>query len=180
LGRITRLYISFPPDGLSLDPSSPNPMNQAMSLDLDKDESQTFEWIIKVQNRLTQRLPLITVVAIDDEGNSIVCGDYLPIAALGTVSSGRVPLPMTTQLEQNHPNPFNPTTTITYRLGQASEYTLTLFDVLGRTVKVLEKGQKPAGAYTYMLDASDLPSGVYLYRLETASYRNTRHMILSR
>jgi hypothetical protein len=55
LGRITRIYISFPPDGLSLDPTSPNPMNQTLSLDLDKDESRTFEWIIDVQNRITRR-----------------------------------------------------------------------------------------------------------------------------
>ncbi|MCI0479587.1 cellulose-binding domain-containing protein, partial [Candidatus Uhrbacteria bacterium] len=85
LGRITRLYISFPTtDGLSLDASSPNPMNQTMSLDLDKDEFRTFEWIIKVQNRITRRMPLISVTALDDEGTPIVCEDYLPIANLKT------------------------------------------------------------------------------------------------
>jgi Mg-chelatase subunit ChlD len=84
IGRITRLFISFPPDGLSLDPSSPNPMNQTLSLDLDKDESRTFEWVIRVQNRITRRLPLITVTALDDEGNEIRCEQYLPIANLKT------------------------------------------------------------------------------------------------
>ena len=180
IGKITRIYISFPPDGLSLDASSPNPLNQTLSLDLDKDQSRTFEWIIKVENRIARRLPLITVTAIDDVGNYISCEDYLPIAGLGTVSSGVPSLPMTTKLEQNLPNPFYPKTVIPYRLDKAGEYTLTLFDVLGRKVKVMDAGQKPAGAYTYVLDASALPSGVYLYRLETASYSGTRRMILSR
>jgi hypothetical protein len=84
LGRITRIYISFPPDGLTLSPTSPNPMNQSLNLSLDKDESQTFEWIIDVANRITRRNVLITVTPIDDEGNPVACEDWLPIANLKT------------------------------------------------------------------------------------------------
>ncbi len=180
IGKITRVYISFPPDGLSLDPSSPNPMNQSLDLELDKNESRTFEWIIKVQNRITRRMPLITVTAIDDEGNYIPCEAYLPIAGVGTVSTGVPPVPATASLEQNRPNPWYSKTVIAYRLEKAGEYTLTLYDVLGREVRVLDAGQKPAGTFTYELDAGALPRGVYLYRLETASYSCTRRMILSR
>ncbi len=181
IGRITRLYISLPTaDGLSLDPSSPNPMNQTMSLDLARGESRTFEWIVKVENRLARRKAFISVTALDDEGNSILCVDYLPIAAVGTVGTGSVPLPRTTQLKQNHPNPFNPATTIEYHLGEAGEYTLTLFDALGRMLRVLDSGHKPAGKHTCVLDATDLPSGVYLYKLETAGFSETKRMILSR
>jgi hypothetical protein len=181
VGRITRLFISFPStDGLSLDPSSPNPMNQTMNLELDRDESRMFEWIIKVENRITPRLPLISVTAIDDEGNMVICEDYLPIAAVGTVGSGSIPLPTATRLEQNRPNPFNPTTMIEYQLGASGEYTLTLYDALGRMLRVLDSGYKPAGTYTYELDATGLASGVYLYRLDTSNYSDTRRMILSR
>ncbi len=180
-GGIVRSYISFPPDGLSLDPSSPDPQDQTMDLVLEKGESRTFEWIIRVQNRLTRRLPLITMDLITDEGYTMPCERYLPIANVRTLTGGDLlPLPFTTQLRQNHPNPFNPTTTITYTLGITSEYTLTLFDALGRKLKVLDAGQKSAGSYTYALDATSLPSGVYLYRLETASFSDTKRMILSR
>jgi hypothetical protein len=84
LGRITRVYISFPPDGLTLSPTSPNPQNQTLNLSLDKDESHTFEWIIDVANRITRRNVLIQVIALDDEGNPIQCEDWLPIANLKT------------------------------------------------------------------------------------------------
>ncbi|MCZ7558029.1 MAG: VWA domain-containing protein [Bacteroidia bacterium] len=181
VGRITRLFISFPStDGLSLDPSSPNPMNQTMNLELDRDESRTFEWMVKVEKRITRRVPMITVVALDDEGNEIRCEDLLPIAGVGTVGSGSVPLPTATRLEQNRPNPFNPTTTIEYHLGEAGEYSLTLYDALGRMLRVLDSGYKPAGTHSYVLDASDLPSGVYLYKLETAGFSETKRMIFAR
>ena len=84
VGKITRIYISFPPDGLTLSPTSPNPINQTLNLTLDKDQSQTFEWIIDVANRITRRNVLIQVTAIDDEGNPVQCEDWLPIANLKT------------------------------------------------------------------------------------------------
>ncbi len=181
VGRMTRLYISFPTtDGLSLDPSSPSQMDRTGILDLSGGVPYTFQWIIRVQNRITRRLPLISVTAIDDEGNPITCEDYLPIAGVGTVGSGYVPLPGATSLKQNHPNPFNPTTTIEYHLGEAGEYTLTLFDALGRMIRTLDSGYKASGTYTYELDATDLSSGVYLYTLETAGFSETKRMILSR
>jgi hypothetical protein len=180
-GRMTRLYISFPTnEGLSLDPTSPSPMDHTGSLMFGKDDWHSFQWIVKVQNRITPRIPLISVTATDDEGKPITCEDYLPIAAVGTVGSGSVPLPTATRLEQNRPNPFNPTTTIEYHLGEAGEYSLTLYDALGRMLRVLDSGYKPAGTYTYVFDAKELASGVYLYKLETAVFSKTKRMILSR
>jgi hypothetical protein len=84
VGKITRVYISFPPDGLTLSPMSPNPMNQSLNLTLDKGESHTFEWIIDVTNRITRRNVLLQMTALDDEGNPISCEDWLPIANLKT------------------------------------------------------------------------------------------------
>jgi len=98
-----------------------------------------------------------------------------------TVSGDCVlPLTTTTRLEQNRPNPFNPATVIAYELGEESDYTLTLFDAVGRKIRVLEQGRKSAGSYTYHLDATTLPSGVYLYRLETPTFNDTKRMVLSR
>ncbi len=180
-GEMKRLYISFPTsDGLSLDPSSPSPMDQTGSLGFGKDDWYSAQWIIKVQNHLVRRVPLISVTAIDDEGNPITCADSILIAGVGTVGSGSAPLPTETRLEQNRPNPFNPATTIEYHLGEASEYSLKLFDALGRMVRELESGHKQAGTYTYVLDATGLASGVYLYKLETPGFSETKRMILSR
>jgi len=90
------------------------------------------------------------------------------------------PLVATTELGQNHPNPFNPVTIIPFMLGQETDYSLTLHDVLGQLVRVLERGRSLPGAYTYTLDASELPSGMYFYRLVTAWSTQTKRLLLTR
>jgi len=110
-------------------------------------------------------------------------GDVSLILWNGLVTvSGDCVLPLTTstRLEQNRPNPFNPSTSIGYELGEATDYTLTLHDALGRKVRVLEEGHKAAGRYTVIVEADGLPSGVYLYRLETPTHTETKRMVLSR
>ncbi len=84
------------------------------------------------------------------------------------VEDGFAQLPQQVELSQNFPNPFNPTTTIAFRLQQTSPVRLSVHDVLGREVAVLVNGVQPAGVHQVQLDASDLASGMYLYRLQTA------------
>jgi hypothetical protein len=87
-------------------------------------------------------------------------------------------LPQAFSLAQNYPNPFNPTTTISYALPQAAAVTLTVVDVLGRTIRELASGTKPAGTYKVSFDATGLPSGVYFYRLHAADYVETKRMVV--
>jgi len=182
VGSIRRLIISFPPDDLELDASSPNPRDQTMNLTLERNESETFEWVFRVQNRITRRNVYIEVTAYDDEWTPVPCSQLLPIANLLVSIGGdhERTLSMSTRLEQNRPNPFNPSTTIGYELGEATDYSLTLHDVLGRMVRVLEEGHKAAGRYTVIVEANGLPSGVYLYRLETPTHIETKRMVLAR
>jgi hypothetical protein len=83
-------------------------------------------------------------------------------------------------LSQNYPNPFNPSTRIAYRLAAASDVRVTLLDLAGRTVRVLEEGRREAGVHGLNVDGSDLPSGVYACRLEAGGLTETRRMVLSR
>jgi hypothetical protein len=89
-------------------------------------------------------------------------------------------LPYAVALVEAYPNPFNPTTTITYSLPQAAEATLSVFDLLGRQVRVLASGSQPAGTYEVTFDATELPSGVYFYRLEAGDYVETKSLVLLR
>ncbi|MBU1099366.1 MAG: T9SS type A sorting domain-containing protein [Bacteroidetes bacterium] len=85
-------------------------------------------------------------------------------------------------LSQNYPNPFNPSTTIVYTLPQQSKVKLTLYDLLGNVVSVLQEGTMQAGTHTLQFDSGKLgkpiASGIYFYRLEADSYSYTRKMVL--
>jgi hypothetical protein len=69
-------------------------------------------------------------------------------------------------LSQNFPNPFNPTTVISYQLPVNSQVTLKVFDMLGREVATLVNEQRPAGSYDVPWNASRFASGVYLVRMD--------------
>ncbi len=69
------------------------------------------------------------------------------------------------RLAANHPNPFNPTTHISYALPEASIVTLEVFDVSGRKVSVLVKKSQEQGWHYATFDGGTLPSGIYVYRI---------------
>ncbi|MCH8962493.1 MAG: T9SS type A sorting domain-containing protein, partial [Bacteroidetes bacterium] len=69
-------------------------------------------------------------------------------------------------LSQNYPNPFTLSTTIRYRVPRTASVTLTVHDVLGRTVATLVDGQQAPGEHVAAFEAAALPNGVYLYRLQ--------------
>lgn len=94
-----------------------------------------------------------------------------------------VALPAAFELEQNYPNPFNPSTRISFALPQGDRVRLTIYDVLGRQVRMLADGEYPAGRHELEWDGRDsdgaaVASGVYFYKLETAGQSATRKMLL--
>ena len=76
------------------------------------------------------------------------------------------PLPTKFELYQNYPNPFNQNTVIRYNLKQSGHLKLTIYDMLGRQVKVLVDKLENKNSHTVLFDASSLTSGIYFYRLE--------------
>jgi hypothetical protein len=86
-------------------------------------------------------------------------------------------LPQTHSLSQ-HPNPFNPETTILYALPEGSKVTLTIFNTLGQQVAVLVDGFRTAGVHEVTFNAENLPSGVYVSDLRTANTHLTNKMVL--
>jgi hypothetical protein len=78
----------------------------------------------------------------------------------------------------NYPNPFNPTTTISYQLPKAGFVTIKVYDMIGREVAVLVNGNKSAGYYTVEFDATDLTSGIYVYSFQTEGYSQSGKMLL--
>jgi hypothetical protein len=89
-------------------------------------------------------------------------------------------IPRTFMLEQNHPNPFNPATTISFRLLSRSFVSLTIFDFVGREVATLFSQELSAGKYSQQWSAAGLPSGVYFYRLQAGVSLETRKLMVLR
>jgi PKD repeat protein len=79
---------------------------------------------------------------------------------------------------QNWPNPFNPSTEISFSLPEASRVSLEVYNVMGQKVATLVKGHLDAGEHSFTFNGSGIASGVYLYRLEAGSSVETRKMLL--
>jgi hypothetical protein len=86
--------------------------------------------------------------------------------------------PATVVLNANHPNPFNPETTISYELTAPQQVELVVFNVTGEKVATLVSGTQSAGIYSQQFDGSDLPSGIYFYRLNAGEFSQTNRMLL--
>ena len=89
-------------------------------------------------------------------------------------------IPTKYALRQNHPNPFNPTTTIRYSIPQLGHVQLKVYDILGKEVATLVNEDKPVGHHRVEFDASDLMSGVYYYRLRCNGFVETKKLVLLR
>jgi len=81
-------------------------------------------------------------------------------------------------LDQNFPNPFNPTTTIKFSIQTAQYVTLKVYDILGNEIETLVNEKQNPGSYSVEFDASNNPSGIYYYKLEAGDFREVRKMIL--
>ncbi len=115
---------------------------------------------------------------------SYVCVDAVRLLSfdpaftpVGTVTAG---LPGVFRLEQNFPNPFNPSTTIEFSVSARTKVDLRLFDILGREVAVLATGEFPSGTHRVQVDMGDRASGVYFYRLKAGGIAASRSMVVMR
>ncbi|MDT3695240.1 MAG: T9SS type A sorting domain-containing protein [Ignavibacterium sp.] len=95
------------------------------------------------------------------------------------------PMPDNFILYQNHPNPFNPSTTISFYLSVEADVTIKLFNMLGQEITKISEGSFQAGVHNIDFDAQNLSSGAYIYSLETSaangvSFKSTKKMLLLR
>lgn len=87
-------------------------------------------------------------------------------------------IPDTYELNQNFPNPFNPSTVIKFALPQRSNVRLEIFNLLGQKITTLVNTEMEAGYHDVTWEASTAPSGVYFYRLIADETSFTRKMML--
>ena len=84
------------------------------------------------------------------------------------------------KLDQNYPDPFNPSTIIRYQIPKQSFVQIKIYDVLGKEVRSLVNQDKNAGEYEVKFDGSNLSSGIYFYRITAGDFVATKKMILTK
>lgn len=115
--------------------------------------------------------------------------EYSPLAMrttidhlLGISGANQIPtssLPSSIRMSA-FPNPFNPTSTISYSLPKSGNVELKLFDLTGREVNTVQTGFQPAGIHFATINGSSLTSGTYFVRLQSGSTVQTRKVVLLR
>jgi len=118
-------------------------------------------------------------VALTDPDSGQIAGGMQILLAASLVGvheqSGQ---PHAFRLEQNFPNPFNPSTRISFQLPASVHARLTVYDLFGREVAVLVDEVRSPGAYEVEFAADGLSSGVYFYRLTAGEYVQTQRALL--
>ncbi len=122
--------------------------------------------------------------AIYAEGEGAPCDTSSIAFPFTVVANGDEPTPvLVNALHANYPNPFNPTTTISYSLAKSGDVTLRVYNTKGQLVRILDQGNKKAGNYSVAWDGKNssgktVSSGLYFFRMDAANYTNTRKMML--
>jgi len=101
-----------------------------------------------------------------------------PLSDIITGVNQKNKLPTSFSLQQNFPNPFNPTTTIIYSIPKSCFVSIKVYDILGREVTTIVNENKLAGNYTVQFNAVKLTSGIYFYRMQAGDFVQTKKLIL--
>ncbi len=199
---ISFYYVDLPANGLQ------NGSPDGMSLDIDGELIQfiSYEGVFTATEGPAQNVESTDIGA--EESKSAPITNSLSLAGTGSKyddftwentdpntkgavnTNQTIKLPVSTEreadlaeqfvLHQNFPNPFNPETTIRFELKNATNVSLSVYNVLGKKVATLTDGIKSAGLHTARFDASALSSGVYFYQLQTNEITLTQKMVLSK
>lgn len=117
--------------------------------------------------------------SMTDEGWALVDSSIVWAMGSGTtsVSNKETAVPSEYALSNNYPNPFNPSTSISFSVPKPSRVRLTVWNTLGVKVATLVDEVRTAGEHTVRFDASNLSSGVYFYRFDAGSIRYAKKML---
>jgi len=103
---------------------------------------------------------------------------YNGMSRLTSAICTKIPRPETFYLSQNHPNPFNTNTVISYQLPNPSFVKFTVYDLRGRLVSTLVNERKNAGYYSVEWNSSNVASGIYFFRIEADDFTKVKKCLI--
>ncbi len=128
---------------------------------------------VTVSDAITEKI----VNAFVRSGERVVISDP-KINILKISGDNSATAPISYELFQNHPNPFNPNTSIRFSIPKEVQVNLSVYNILGEKVKELKNEFMQPGFYDVEFDASTVASGVYFYRIKAGDFVQTKKMIL--
>ena len=187
---LSPIYVSFninpdqpgggPGSGFVTDPVTGRTHNVASTLPTDEDYSPL--WRVNVYDNAdwdsVHDLASAQAANILATGVATVNCPIVMIENATAVEDHPGGVPLSYRLDQNFPNPFNPTTQINFTVAHNGRTTLKVFNIIGQQVAELVDKDLQPGDYTVHWDASNRASGIYFYTLQTGSFRMTRKMML--
>jgi hypothetical protein len=164
------------PFSLGLDPTNP-------TFVLEYNLSAGDSLVINVNFSPTAYMPYAgeLIITSDDPLASLI---IIPLSGAGdNVANEDQINPVITELRGNYPNPFNPTTTISFSLKNKSAVKLDIYNLLGQKVRTLVNGEMAAGVQNVTWNGRDgnnrpVASGVYFYKMQSGKYTSTKKMIM--
>ena len=87
-------------------------------------------------------------------------------------------VPRTYMISQNQPNPFNPSTRISFTLPMPEHVTVEVYNTLGQTIEILINKEMNAGSHDIEFEGSNLPSGIYYYSIQAGEFNGVKKMVL--
>ncbi|MEO6695222.1 MAG: T9SS type A sorting domain-containing protein, partial [Ignavibacteria bacterium] len=95
-----------------------------------------------------------------------------------SINNSGINIPERFELQQNFPNPFNPSTVIKYNLSIGGNVSFKIYNLLGKELLTLVNQKQSAGSYEIIFDGINFASGVYFYNLTTEGFTETKRMVL--
>ncbi|HTY37390.1 MAG TPA: T9SS type A sorting domain-containing protein [Bacteroidota bacterium] len=141
-------------------------------------------WVTILNHSLPALTPIdviVTDASTSPSGGTVLRADALRCSLKQATSVEQLnngSLPTSYILQQNHPNPFNPSTRIEYAIPTSGHVSLCVYDMLGREVAVVVDAYLQGGWYSAKFDARTLASGVYLYRMECNGFAQTMKLVV--
>jgi|GEM_PF-1147659 len=136
-----------------------------MAMDHDTEAYEDVNWASGILGKDLSRL------------GSVLWSETAPPEA--AVNEDNPAMPAEFALAQNHPNPFNPATTISFAIPQRETVTLSVYNTRGEKVATLiDHETRAAGHYSISFDAKDISNGIYFYRLQAGDQHLTKKMSL--
>lgn len=117
----------------------------------------------------------VTSTATDENNNTSEFSAAVPVIISGV---DNVTVPAEYQLQQNFPNPFNPSTSIKWQIPEGGLVSIKIYDILGKEVTTLLEEYRNAGYYESIFDGSNLASGLYIYRFISGNFISTKKMLM--